>query len=330
MKMKILLYTATNSEGRGNAPRIAILSAIGLALLPKLTCPACWPAYAGLLSSFGIGFFNYTSYLLPITFVFLIVAVAALIYRAKARRGYGPFVLGLLASIAILVVLAAGTMNTLKLLLHSRSVGGLDDMPGLGEHFGGNGDLFGYWALDDRQRDLAIGMPAHGALRPKQEDALGDNGPWPLVAEGALPPARMLPFKGLMQRFTKRGSYVAGMGADAQDGRVSYRGGKLRIDYDSDRCELFARIKAAFADIGEKTGCKIYYFKRPITVHPTGGACIGQDKTNGVIDSNGEVFGNPGLFVADAAAFPKPIGGPPALSIGVWPDHIAEHFLARR
>ena len=70
-----------------------------------------------------------------------------------------------------------------------------------------------------------------------------------------------------------------------KDGRVSYRGGKLRIDYDSDRSELFARIKAAFADIGEKTGRKIHYFKRPITVHPTGGACIGQDKTSGVIDS---------------------------------------------
>ena len=115
-----------------------------------------------------------------------------------------------------------------------------------------------------------------------------------------------------------------------KDGRVSYRGGKLRIDYDSDRRELFARIKAAFADIGEKTGRKIHYFKRSITVHSTGGACIGQDKTSGVIDSNGEVFGNPGLFVADAAAFPKPIGGPSALSIGAWSDHIAEHFLARR
>ena len=80
-----------------------MLPAIGLALLPKLTCPVCWPAYAGLLSSFGIGFFNYTPYLLPITSLFLIVAVFALIYRAKVRRGYGPFAFGLLASISILV-----------------------------------------------------------------------------------------------------------------------------------------------------------------------------------------------------------------------------------
>ncbi len=140
----------------------------------------------------------------------------------------------------------------------------------------------------------------------------------------------MLPLKGLMQRFTKRGSFLAGIGADAQDGTVSFRGGKLRIDYDGDRSEIIARIKAAFAYIGEITGRKIYHFNRPLTVHPTGGACIGQDEASGVIDSNGEVFGNPGLFVADAAAFPKPIGGPPALSIGAWSDHIAEQFLARR
>jgi hypothetical protein len=28
---------------------------VGLSLLPKLACPACWPAYTGLLSSIGLG-----------------------------------------------------------------------------------------------------------------------------------------------------------------------------------------------------------------------------------------------------------------------------------
>jgi mercuric ion transport protein len=32
------------------------LPGVGVSLLPKLTCPACWPAYAGLLSSVGLGF----------------------------------------------------------------------------------------------------------------------------------------------------------------------------------------------------------------------------------------------------------------------------------
>lgn len=81
----------------------AVLPAIGLAALPKLTCPVCWPAYAGLLGSFGIGFVNYTPYLLPLTAVFLVVSVLALAYRAPRRRGYGPFLLGAFAAAAVLI-----------------------------------------------------------------------------------------------------------------------------------------------------------------------------------------------------------------------------------
>ena len=37
----------------------AATPAIASALLPKLTCPACWPAYAGLLSTLGLGFVDF-------------------------------------------------------------------------------------------------------------------------------------------------------------------------------------------------------------------------------------------------------------------------------
>ena len=71
---------------------------VGFSLLPKIACPACWPAYAGLLSSIGLGFLATTPYLLPITAVFLLLAVGTLAFRARLRRGYWPFVLGLIAS----------------------------------------------------------------------------------------------------------------------------------------------------------------------------------------------------------------------------------------
>jgi len=228
------------------------------------------------------------------------------------------------------VILAAGTMNTLRLLFHSREAGYLAEMPRLGQHFGGNGDYFGYWHLDDKDRDLTKGMPARGMLRMKGDDLLGADRAWPIIGEGALPNPKALPLGGWVSRKLRRGTYVAGMGADAQDGTVSYRKGKLTIDYDPDNSDIFSRIKDAFKLIGEKTGRRIYHFDRPITVHPTGGACIGQDVNAGVVDSNGEVFNNPGLYVADAAALPKPIGGPPAISIGAWADHLAERFIERR
>ena len=64
---------------------------------PKLACPACWPTYAGLLSFLGIGFFDYTPYLLPLTAVFLVIAIVALAYRAIQRLGYKPLLVGILA-----------------------------------------------------------------------------------------------------------------------------------------------------------------------------------------------------------------------------------------
>lgn len=82
---------------------LTVLPGIGIALIPKLTCPVCWPAYAGLLSLLGLGFVNYTTYLLPLTILFLVLAVASLGYRAKNRRGYKLFILGVLAAIIVIV-----------------------------------------------------------------------------------------------------------------------------------------------------------------------------------------------------------------------------------
>ncbi|MBI4596675.1 MAG: MerC family mercury resistance protein, partial [Candidatus Tectomicrobia bacterium] len=82
---------------------LSVLPSIGLAVLPKVTCPACWPAYAAILSSLGLGFINYTPYLLPLTGGFMLLAVASLGYRAKRRRGYKPFVLSLLAALILMI-----------------------------------------------------------------------------------------------------------------------------------------------------------------------------------------------------------------------------------
>src|SRR5437588_3442907 len=78
------------------------LPGVGVSLLPKLACPLCWPAYAGLLSSVGLGFLISTAHLFPVTTAFLIALLIALAFRAKQRRGYGPLCLGLVGSAAVL------------------------------------------------------------------------------------------------------------------------------------------------------------------------------------------------------------------------------------
>jgi len=81
---------------------LLLVPAISFALLPNLACPACWPAYAGLLSACGLGFLIRREYLLPLTAMFLAFALGGLWYRAKVRRGYWPLCLGLIAAGGIL------------------------------------------------------------------------------------------------------------------------------------------------------------------------------------------------------------------------------------
>ena len=82
---------------------LGVLPSIGVSLLPVGLCPACWPAYAGLLSALGLGALLNSRYLLPITAMLLAIAVGALAFRADQRRGYGPFALGVLASAIVII-----------------------------------------------------------------------------------------------------------------------------------------------------------------------------------------------------------------------------------
>ncbi len=50
----------------------------------------------------GLSFLMKTTYLLPLTAMFLVIAVASLAFRADCRRGYGPFAVGLAAAALLL------------------------------------------------------------------------------------------------------------------------------------------------------------------------------------------------------------------------------------
>ncbi len=79
------------------------LPAVGVAFVPKLVCPACWPAYAALVSAAGLPFLLETRFLLPITLVALTLVIGLLMFRAQVRRGYGPAMLGLVSASMIMV-----------------------------------------------------------------------------------------------------------------------------------------------------------------------------------------------------------------------------------
>lgn len=76
---------------------------VAAAFLPSVTCPLCWPAYAGLLSAMGLTFLFSEAYLLPLTAGLLVIAVAALWLGGKRRGGYRTFTVGLIGAATLWV-----------------------------------------------------------------------------------------------------------------------------------------------------------------------------------------------------------------------------------
>jgi hypothetical protein len=82
---------------------LVTIPGFGVLLLPKLACPLCWPSYAALLGTLGLGFLISGKYLLPFTGVLLVLCVGTLAFGAKHRHGYGPLGLGIVSSGGVLL-----------------------------------------------------------------------------------------------------------------------------------------------------------------------------------------------------------------------------------
>ncbi|MGB3437339.1 MAG: GMC family oxidoreductase [Actinophytocola sp.] len=129
---------------------------------------------------------------------------------------------------------------------------------------------------------------------------------------------------------------LLGMGRDVPDGRLRLRDGKLDVQWSgSASAEHFERLETTMrriADVlgADYSGLPAWLGKRFITVHPLGGAPMGRHEDDGVCDSYGEVFGHPGLYVADGAAVPGPVGANPSLTIAALADRMSTRLLETR
>lgn len=221
------------------------------------------------------------------------------------------------------VILAAGTMNTLKLLFASSvEPGGLSPMPSLGRTFGGNGDFIGAWFKKSAQPPMFETAPVLGRFKVDGQDT-PFIGMWALAGIDTVP---LLP--GLKRKLAKTAPLI-GMGADTGAALARFENGRVTVDYDPKQQPIFEKIREAFSTLEAETGLKTWAIKKPITVHAWGGACLGPTPDRGVVDHNGEVYGNPGLFIADAAALPAAVGTPPSLAIAAWAHHVADRLAKK-
>ncbi len=228
------------------------------------------------------------------------------------------------------VVVAAGTLNTLRLLLgareRDRSLTRLSEA--LGRGFTGNGDaLSALWT--ERDNDTTGLAPAFNAFVRR---------PGFLIGEAGLP-TQALGAPRWLTRPLDRLALLIAMGEDGAQGEARWLGGGVgvRLRRAQDR-RLYDEIDGALGHLAMAWGAQleagIGVGGGPLraalaSVHPLGGARMAERPAEGVVDADGEVFGHPGLFVADGSILPAAPGVPPSMTIAALAERIAAGIAAR-
>ncbi|HEU4937335.1 MAG TPA: GMC oxidoreductase [Vicinamibacterales bacterium] len=127
------------------------------------------------------------------------------------------------------------------------------------------------------------------------------------------------------------------IGQDNANGVVRFDNDRLDIEwkYAEENQALIARMEQAMRDVAGVYGgtfaplASWSAFRRILTVHSLGGCHLATDPSHGVVSTEGEVFGHPGLFVADGSVVPTAIGFHPCMTIAAIAERIAEGVAAR-
>jgi cholesterol oxidase len=126
---------------------------------------------------------------------------------------------------------------------------------------------------------------------------------------------------------------LLGMGRDVPDGKLFLRNGRLDTTWTRKASDpYFERLRTTsrgFAEAldGRFADSPLWFLRRVITVHPLGGAPMGRDADEGVVDAWGNVFGYPGLHIADGSVMPGPTGPNPSFTIAALADRFAEQII---
>ena len=233
------------------------------------------------------------------------------------------------------VVVAAGTLGTVRLLLRCRDVlRTLPNLsPALGRRFSINGDFGGLLVAPKLDITPDAGPPVTGWIDLWRQDRLYlmETGLVPFDFggfSGLLNPARWF---GLRLAPTKRCTWSFGvMGYSDSPGTLALaKQERLTHRYDPAGIAFLERSMAVLRELADAAGASllappaIIARRLPITVHPLGGAAMADSPEHGVVDSWGQVHGHPGLFVADGSILPAPTGVPPSMMIAALAERVA-------
>jgi len=227
------------------------------------------------------------------------------------------------------VVLSAGTLNTLKILFQSRADGAL---PAISDRLGGHASL-GADVLDwYRVPAGSFPLDVEGHSSDLVLEVPGPDGDREFTLGTLTPP--VMPGSWLLRRVQGRRTLsLVGFGSDAMDGSVAWNGRGIELRHRPQA--VIGRIHAAMDRLAAVYGWnkpkRMHDARRPgrswMSVHPMGGCRMAPDASRGVVDFRGEVFGHPGLHVADASVFAGAPAAGPALSIAALAWWISQRIV---
>ena len=258
---------------------------------------------------------------------------------------------------APLVVLGGGTVGTARLLLASRP-----HLPGLSDHVGQNicfnGSVKVAALIPDHypDGDMFTGRSHPGMISYQFLDSHGVTVaaakplPLQLVASARIRLAgdpRDPAYWGqanldVMKKFRRRGIVLFALGLTRPGGVLTLDGDgepDLRLAVDDPLRAYHRGARALLQSILERNGCRLITARwrnrdggvldEPhfSTGHPTGSCRMADTPTRGVVDEAGQVFGSPGLYVADGAAIPSSLAVNTSLTILANAERIAAGIL---
>ena len=265
------------------------------------------------------------------------------------------------------VFVCAGALGTTELLLRSRDqYRTLPDLPaGLGRGYSGNGDFLSFGRGLRERFEPGSGPTITAASLLRTLTAGEDH--WFVLEDGGfstqlaklvsgldlsqLPThvvdslsKGMLRAIGHARRFAatlddeRDTAVLLAMGRDRAQGRIELRGRKHRLHVTwnvTSNDPLYTAERAVSANVVRAAGGQPFVtptwalFRQPVTVHNLGGARMGTDSQDAVVDPDGEVFGHPGLYVLDGAALPGSTGANPSLTIAAVAERCIQVAIRR-
>ena len=251
------------------------------------------------------------------------------------------------------VIVACGSLGSTELLLRARDQHHTlpEISPFLGHNWSSNGDFLTPAFYQDRHISPTQGPTITCAI--DFLDGSADDGQQVFVEDGGFPNLLRNYLQSYNKSWDPRYRMVAewlkslmppvddpidcmmpwfGQSKDAADGRLYLGlGHMLMLQWDVERSKpAIDALVGMHKRLSIATGGKYHVpstwadFKYLITPHPLGGCNMGTTRINGVVDHRGEVFGYPGLYVADGAIVPRAIGLNPSRTIAALAERIAK------